>query len=217
MYNSTMMPRPPSRSRPPARSKRFRITLTDLLWALIGLMLTIGGTLLKASITNAPWTWTPEAVPLHFLGVNYQIGAVLLVGCLGGKNAAVMSQIAYLALGFAGFPVFSQGGGIGYLNSPSFGYLLGFVPAAWICGYLAFKVPPRLESLAFSGLSGLFAIHAIGILYLILGAIFQWVNLGKLSLWQAFIAYSVNLLPGQLAVTCSVAVLAFVMRRVMFY
>lgn len=209
------MPRTPSRSRPQARSSRFRITLTDLLWALIGLMLTIGGTLLKASIASVPWT--SESVPLYFLGVNYQIGAVLLVGCLGGKNAAVMSQIAYLALGLAGFPVFSQGGGMQYLSSPGFGYLLGFVPAAWICGYLAFKAPPRLESLAFSGLCGLVTIHTIGIFYLVLGAIFQWVNFDKLSLWQAFLTYSVNLLPGQIAVTCSVAVLAFVLRRVMFY
>jgi biotin transport system substrate-specific component len=180
-------------------------------------MLTIGGTLLKATITGAPWAWTPESVPLHFLGTSYQIGAVLLVGCLGGKNAAVMSQIAYLALGLAGFPVFSQGGGSQYMSSPGFGYLLGFVPGAWICGYLAFKVPPRLESLAFSGVCGLLTIHAVGIPYLILGSIFRWLNLNDQSLGQALFAYSINLLPGQLALTCSVAVLAFVMRRVMFY
>ncbi len=208
------MTRTPLR-RPQARSRRFRITLTDLLWALIGLMLTIGGTLLRASIAGVPWT--SQSVPLHFLGVSYQIGAVLLVGCLGGKNAAVMSQIAYLALGLAGFPVFSQGGGVQYLSSPSFGYLLGFVPGAWICGYLAFKTPPRLESLAFSGLCGLFVIHLSGIIYLILGSMLRWVNLESSSIWQAFLTYSVNLLPGQLAVTCAIAVLAFFLRRIMFY
>lgn len=213
MYNSMTMTRTPLR-RSPARSRRFRITLTDLLWALIGLMLTIGGTLLRASIAGVPWN--SPSVPLHFLGVSYQIGAVLLIGCLGGKNAAVMSQIAYLALGLAGFPVFSQGGGIQYLSAPSFGYLLGFVPGAWVCGYLAFKVPPRLESLAFSGLCGLVMIHTIGILYLILGSLFQWIKLEG-SLWQAFLTYSINLLPGQLAVTCAIAVLAFVLRRMMFY
>lgn len=215
MYNSLTMTRTPSR-RPPARSRRFRITLTDLLWALIGLMLTIGGTLLRASITGLPGIGTSQSVPLYFLGVSYQIGAVLLIGCLGGKNAAVMSQIAYLALGLAGFPVFSQGGGIQYLNAPSFGYLLGFVPGAWICGYLAFKAPPRLESLAFSGLCGLLVIHLTGVTYLILGSMLGWVKLES-SIWQAFLTYSVNLLPGQLAVTCAIAVLAFILRRVMFY
>lgn len=213
MYNSMTMTRTPLR-RSPARSRRFRITLTDLLWALIGLMLTIGGTLLRASIAGV--SWNSPSVPLHFLGVSYQIGAVLLIGCLGGKNAAVMSQIAYLALGLAGFPVFSQGGGIQYLSVPSFGYLLGFVPGAWVCGFLAFKVPPRLESLAFSGLCGLIVIHTIGILYLILGSMLQWIKLEG-SLWQAFLTYSLNLLPGQLAVTCAIAVLAFLLRRMMFY
>lgn len=216
MYHPLTMTRTPLR-RPQARSRRFRITLTDLLWALIGLMLTIGGTLLRASITGIPWTGIPQSVPLHFLGVSYQIGAVLLVGCLGGKNAAVMSQIAYLALGIAGFPVFSQGGGTQYLNTPSFGYLLGFVPGAWLCGYLAFKAPPRLESLAFSGLCGLLMIHVTGIIFLIFGAMFQWLNLGSASVWQAFLTYSINLLPGQLAVTCAIAVLAFILRRMMFY
>ena len=210
------MTRTPLR-RTPARSRRFRITLTDLLWALIGLMITIGGTLLRASITGAPWSWTPQSVPLHFLGVSYQIGAVLLVGCLGGKNAAVMSQIAYLALGIAGFPVFSQGGGAQYLNTPSFGYLLGFVPGGWLCGYLAFRARPRLESLAFSGLCGLVVIHLTGILFLVFGAMFQWINLESTSIWQAFLTYSINLLPGQLAVTCAIAVLAFLLRRMMFY
>jgi biotin transport system substrate-specific component len=187
-------------------------------------MLTIGGTLLRASMlaphfvfAGAPWIWTPQSVPLHFLGVSYQIGAVLLIGCLGGKNAAVMSQIAYLALGLAGFPVFSQGGGIQYLVSPSFGYLLGFVPGAWVCGYLAFKAPPRLESLAFSGFCGLFVIHLTGIAYLILGSMLRWVNLESSSVWQAFLTYSINLLSGQLAVTCAIAVLAFFLRRIMFY
>lgn len=212
------MTRLPSRKRrTAARPKRFRITLTELLWALIGLLLTIGGTLLKASITDLPWTWANGQVPLHFLGVSYQIGAVMLIGCLGGRNAAVMSQIAYLALGLAGFPVFSQGGGIGYLKEPSFGYLLGFVPAAWICGYLAFKMPPRLESLGFSGLCGLIVVHLVGIAYLLLGYALKWIDAASVPFTKAVMTYSVNLLAGQLAVICAIAVLAYVLRRVMFY
>jgi biotin transport system substrate-specific component len=77
-------------------------------------------------------------------GVSFQVGAVLLTGCVGGKNAAALSQIAYLILGLAlfqvfEFPVFTQGGGLSYVREPGFGYLMGFVPAGWVCGYLAFK------------------------------------------------------------------------------
>jgi biotin transport system substrate-specific component len=208
----------PSQPQRPPRAKRSKITLTELLWALIGLMLTIGGTLLRASVVGMPWSWA-GTIPLHFLGVSYQTGAVMLVACLGGKNAATISQIAYLVLGLglADLPVFSQGGGFGYIRQPSFGYLLGFVPGAWFCGSLAFKLAPRLEALAFSGLCGLMAIHFSGILYLILGYAFNWIDSQSVSFTTAFLTYSINLLPGQLAVTCAVAVLAFFLRRIMFY
>jgi biotin transport system substrate-specific component len=193
------------------------VTLTDLLWALIGLLLTIGGTLLKASITSFPWMWNDQGVPLHFLGVSYQIGAVLLVSCLGGKNAGIMSQIAYLALGLAGFPVFTKGNALDYLREPSFGYLLGFLPGAWVCGYLAFKQPPRLESLALSSLGGLLCVHVTGVSYLLLTYWLKWSDATAYPLKQAFFTYSLNLIPGQLAVTCAVTVLAFAMRLIMFY
>ncbi|KAM3101446.1 biotin transporter BioY [Phormidesmis sp. 146-12] len=215
---TTMTRFPRSKLQPRRLNRSVRvITVTELLWALIGLLLTIGGTLLKASITGLPWTWTSQTVPLHFLGVNYQIGAVLLVGCLGGKNAAVISQIAYLALGLVGFPVFAQGGGLGYLKEPSFGYLIGFIPGAWICGYFAFKTPPRLESLAFSSLCGLLTVHLTGIVYLILAYSLNWVDAAKQPFFKSLLNFSVNLLPGQFAVVCAVTVLAFVMRRLMFY
>lgn len=212
---STMTRTPPRLSQRPARPRRSAITLTELLWALIGLMLTIGGTLLRASIAGVPFG--SSNIPLHFLGVSYQIGAVMLVGCLGGRNAAAMSQIAYIALGLAGFPVFSKGGGINYLQEPSFGYLIGFIPGAWVCGFLAFRLQLRLESLALSGVFGLLVIHLVGIFYLFLSYAFKWVNTNAVSLGEALMTYSVNLLPGQLAVTCAIAVFAFFLRRIMFY
>jgi len=109
----------------------------ELIWAVIGLLLTIGGTFLPASVTIPIGLWDDRGLQAYSLGVTYQIGAVLLVGCMGGKNAAALSQIAYLALGLTLWPVFSQGGGIGYLKEASFGYLLGFVPvlgcaAGWL-------------------------------------------------------------------------------------
>ncbi|MBD2326833.1 biotin transporter BioY [Alkalinema sp. FACHB-956] len=193
------------------------MTLTELLWALIGLLLTIGGNFLKASIVGLPWTWSLQGIPAHFLGVNYQIGAVLLVGCLGGKNAAVISQIAYLGLGLAGFPFFMNGGGIGYLREPTFGYLLGFLPGAWLCGYLAFRAAPRLEWLAVCCLSGLATIHATGMLYLSAVYGLKLADASKVPFVQAIVTYSVNLLPGQLAVVCAIALAAYAVRRAMFY
>jgi biotin transport system substrate-specific component len=188
----------------------------ELLWALIGLVLTIGGTFLEAFMTNPPWDWSGQGVQTVSLGVTYQIGAVLLTGCLGGKSAGALAQIAYIVLGL-NLPVFTQGGGIGYLKEPTFGYLLGFIAGAWVCGFLAFRMPPRVESLAFSCFCGLLTIHLCGLSYLIFSQSFHWVAPGGMPLGQAIMKYSIYPLPGQLAVVCAVTVLAFALRRLMFY
>lgn len=188
---------------------------TQLLWAVIGLILTIGGTLLEAFIASPMSLWG-QGAPAYSLGVSCQIAAVLLVSCLGGKNAAVISQVAYLLLGLSSwFNVFTHGGGLDYVHRPSFGYLLGFVPGAWVCGWLAFWLPMRLEYMALSGLAGLLTIHLTGIGYLFAADYFHWA--GQVSVVQAIVTYSLNPLAGQLAIVCAVAVLAFGLRRLMFY
>ncbi len=191
-------------------------TPNELLWALIGLLLTIGGTFLEAFIASPPWSWGAEGVLTYSLGVTYQIGAVLLIGCLGGKNAAALSQIAYLALGLAWFPVFSRGGGLGYVREPTFGYLIGFVVGAWICGWLAFQAAPRLELLGFSCLCGLLGIHLTGFSYLLITYLTGWLEMPS-SLWEAIWRYSLQPIPGHLAIACAAAVLAYGLRRLMFY
>ena len=191
--------------------------LHEIIWAIIGLFLTIGGTFLGAYITGFPWAWSQQGIATYSLGVTYQIGAVLLVGCLGGKNAGALSQIAYLAIGLTWWRVFSQGGGLGYIKEPTFGYLLGFVPGAWVCGYLAFKRPPKLEFLALSCLLGLLCIHITGLSYSILANTFNWGREETLSLWQSFSTYSLSPLLGQLVIICAVTVVAFLLRKLMLY
>jgi len=190
---------------------------TQLMWALIGLILTIGGTLLEAFIVGPPWNWGQQGLQVYSLGVTWQIGAVLLVSCLGGRHAAVISQIAYLLLGLTWFNVFTQGGGLDYIHRPSFGYLIGFIPGAWFCGLLAFRLPVRLEALALSSLVGLGAIHLTGMGYILLAHLLQWTKVGALPLLSTLATYSLYPLPGQLAILCAVAVLAFVLRHLMFY
>lgn len=194
----------------------------ELLWALIGLVLTIVATWMEAFILNAPWAWGQSGMALLSLGVSFQVGAVLLTGCVGGKNAAALSQIAYLVLGLAlfqvfEFPVFTQGGGLSYVREPGFGYLLGFVPAGWVCGHLAFQNPPKLENLALSALSGLGIVHALGIIYLTVASLLGWLQAVSASYWELLLGYSILPLPGHLVVVCAVAVLSLVLRQLLFY
>ncbi|MBM0743674.1 biotin transporter BioY [Phormidium sp. CLA17] len=196
---------------------RFTVAIsTELLWALIGLLLTIGGTFLPASVAVPSRDWGHQAIQMYALGITYQFGAGLLVGCVAGKNPATLSQVAYVLLGLTPwFPVFSKGGGLGYLAEPSFGYILGFIPGAWICGYLAFKAVPKLEVLLISCLTGLLSIHFTGLLYL--GGLRLLGVVKPIEFIQLLLKFSVEALPGQFAVVCAVTILAYGLRRLLFY
>lgn len=194
----------------------------ELLWALIGLVLTIVATWIEAFTVNPPWNWGETGLAVVSLGVSFQVGAVLLTGCVGGKNAAALSQIAYLVLGLALFrvfelPVFTQGGGLSYVREPGFGYLLGFVPAGWLCGYLAFQDPPKLETLGVSSLCGLGVIHALGLVYLTFASLLGWLQNVSASYWELVLTYAVLPLPGHLVVVCAVSVLSLALRHLLFY
>lgn len=73
-------------------------------------------------------------VPVPITGQTF---AVLLSGAVLGWRRGFLSQVAYLAEGAAGLPVFADGAGSAlYLVGPSGGYLLCFPLAAALVGYL---------------------------------------------------------------------------------
>ena len=193
--------------------------LRVFLWALIGLLLTIVSTFAQVFVASPPWNWATQGILAFSLGVTYQIGAVLLTACMGGETAGALAQIAYLFIGLGWMPVFAQGGGLSYIREPSFGYLLGFIPGAWLCGWWALRQLPRLENFAIASLMGLGVIHAVGMVYL-LGLTFSKLN-ASLATSQTLLAnlyhYSIAPLPGQLVVVCVVAVLTGALRRLLFY
>lgn len=167
---------------------------------------------MEAFVTNPPWYWPEVGIQSQSLGVTYQIGGVLLTGCLGGKNAGAMSQIAYLVLGLTFLPVFTNGGGLEYIQQPSFGYILGFIPGALLCGWLAWSMKRTLESLAFSCICGLAMVHLWGLVYLLGLSYFNGMELAT-----SMVQYSVAPLPGQFAIVCAVAVISFVLGHILFY
>jgi len=75
-------------------------------------------------------------VEIGVIPITMQTLAVLLSGALLGSKRGVLSQITYLLMGLAGVPWFARGGGIAYILSPTFGYIVGFVLAAFLVGWL---------------------------------------------------------------------------------
>ncbi len=75
-------------------------------------------------------------IEIGFVPITAQTLIVILSGALLGSKKGALSQIVFLFGGLVGFPWFSRGGGIGYILSPTFGYIIGFVFAAYLVGWL---------------------------------------------------------------------------------
>lgn len=80
-------------------------------------------------------------IPTPFgVALTFQLFFAVFAGLLLGARNAFLSQLIYLLLGLIGLPVFSTGGGLSYIFSPTFGYLIGFMLAATLIGYLKERV-----------------------------------------------------------------------------
>jgi len=79
-------------------------------------------------------------LPVSPVPITGQTFAVLVVGMLLGRWRATAAVLAYLGEGILGLPVFSGGAfGVVKILGPTGGYLISFLPAAYLVGYLAEK------------------------------------------------------------------------------
>ncbi|MDJ0610102.1 MAG: biotin transporter BioY [Kiloniellales bacterium] len=77
-------------------------------------------------------------VPLWPVPITGQTFAVLVIGMAYGWRLGSATLLLYLAQGALGLPVFAKfAGGAAVLMGPTGGYLVGFVLAAGLVGYLA--------------------------------------------------------------------------------
>lgn len=137
--------------KPHTKPKALDLTLCGFFAALIAI-----GAFIKVEIPVEPYG-------MHF---TLQWFFVLLAGLLLGRKRAAMSVCVYLIIGLVGVPVFASGGGPAYLLRPTFGFLLGFVLAAFVMGMMMEqKVKPSLGWMLLSSMAGLAAYYGVGILY----------------------------------------------------
>ena len=105
-------------------------------------------------------------IPIPYMDYfTLQFFFVLLAGLTLGGCYGAMSVGSYVLVGLVGIPVFAAGGGIGYIFRPSFGYLLGFISAAWVTGTLSRRLDPNWRSYFLSCLAGFAVTYGIGIAY----------------------------------------------------
>ncbi len=102
------------------------------------------------------------------LNSNLQIQGLFMTSLLFGPKIGTICAISYLILGLFYLPVFHGGGSVGYILTHEFGYLLGFIPAAWACGFLSKRRSnANLINYSIYSLLSLSILHFIGVAYLI--------------------------------------------------
>ncbi len=135
-------------------------------------------------------------IPLPYIPITLQTIFVLMAGIiLEGKRAA-FSQIIYVILGLIGIPIFTEGGGPAYILKPSFGYLLGFIAAAYIIGKIIEKRKVNYINTFVVSCIGVIITYLIGVPYLYL--ILNHVSGVDISFLGAIKAGMIVFLPGDM-------------------
>ncbi|MDX2378016.1 biotin transporter BioY [Microbacterium sp. LRZ72] len=150
--------------------------------------LVIAGVALVALLAKVSFFIGPVPITGQTLGV-------IAVGAALGSRRGAAALTTYMLAGLAGMPVFAGAiAGPAYVLSPSFGFVVGFIPAAFVAGWFAERAWDRKPWLAFFGFAAASTVpFLIGIPYmsLILATVSgQQVTVGsvlEMGLWP-FIA-----------------------------
>lgn len=149
-------------------------------------------------------------IPFGPMSITLQTMLAALAGIVLGPKWGAASQGVYLALGLMGLPIFTQGGGLGYVFQPSFGFLLGFPLTAAVCGALIGPRPGPWRC-AWVAAVGILAGYVIGTPYM--GLILN-VYMGKgLDVWTVVKTGCLIYLPGEAVKVAATAVLAPPLKR----
>lgn len=115
-------------------------------------------------------------IPLPYVPFTLQVLFVYLAGSLLGSKRGMQSQLVYVGIGLVGVPVFTQGGGIGYILQPTFGYLIGYIAAAFVVGWLIERISkPKTIHFIAANFVGILVVYLIGVPYLYM-ALNVWMN-----------------------------------------
>ena len=122
-------------------------------------------------------------IPTPLLPLTLQTLFVVLAGLVLGRKYGAVSVCVYVFAGLIGLPVFT-----GSVMNPTFGYILGFVPGAWLAGYIAERFRPCYLTWTLGGIAGIAVIYAVGIpYYYVMSKYYLGSELGAKTLLMYFV------------------------------
>lgn len=146
----------------PSRVITARVLPASTTWTVA---LAVGFALLTAAAAQVR-----ILLPFTPVDITGQTFAVLLSGAALGATWGGASQVLYVLMGAVGLPFFAGGeGGLTYATGATGGYLVGFILAAIVVGYLAERQQDRTVASAIPAfLMGNLIIYAVGVPWLYL-------------------------------------------------
>ena len=120
--------------------------------------------------------------------ITWQIPSIILLTLIFNKRIVFRAFSIYIIVGLFIFPVFHNGGSLGYLLTPNFGYLLGIYPLINIIDNLNTRNKINIGNFLKNGFIAIGAMHLTGIFYNFIQVIFYsqfnlfLYNLGKYSI-----------------------------------
>ena len=121
-------------------------------------------------------------IPVGPVPITLQFIFVLLAGHILKWQSVGIALIIYTVLGVLGIPVFSGGGGLSYVLTPSFGYIVGFVFAAIIVSLISHNCKQTFLRFLVANFMGLFIVYICGLGYYILLNLFYFNRVVDFSL-----------------------------------
>ena len=109
-----------------------------------------------------------------------QIPVVIFIAAILGPVFAFLTMILYLLVGFFIWPVFALGGGLEYIKSGLFGYILGYIFAVVPVGRILER-KYSLKNILLASIIGVLSIHICGMLYCVLLALLKVVSFSYVS------------------------------------
>lgn len=85
-------------------------------------------------------------IPMGVISFTMQLFIVFIIALVASFWDSIMIIGVYMFLGLIGIPIFSAGGGLGYIYQPSFGFMIGFL---FLCPCVQF-VNKLLKKLKFN-------------------------------------------------------------------
>ena len=149
-------------------------------------------------------------IPLGYSSITLQFFFTAMAGCLLGPYWGAASQGVYVLLGLVGLPIFTLGGGFGYVFQPTFGFLLGLIPTAAVIGALTRRNASPVR-VALACAAGLAVLYAVGVPYMALilnGYMGKGMSVSRL-LWAGMLPF----LPGDAIKIAVTALLCPLLRK----